>query len=371
MFPEIKGKYGFGCMRLPMRGEEIDYSTMKKMADAFFKAGFNYVDTAQVYHEGKSEIAIKECITSRYKRDQYLIADKLTSSLFQKESDIRPFFISQLKALGVNYIDFYLMHAQAQENYAKFQECHAYEIAQQLKKEGLVKHVGLSFHDTPEFLDKILTDHPEVEFVQLQFNYLDYDNPDVQSKACYDVCVKHHKPVIVMEPVRGGALVAVGQEAASHIQKIGKGSMASFALRFAASFPSVFMVLSGVSNYEQMADNINTMKDFVPLTIAEQNILLEAKDIIIKLNKIPCTSCHYCTGGCPMGIKIPELFSCLNSVKVYHDEWMSNMTFTDLTKEGGLPSSCIECGQCESVCPQHLKIIALLKDVAQQFEHKE
>ena len=261
----IQKNFGFGFMRLPMAGEEVDISQTTKMVDAFLEAGFNYFDTAHGYLQGKSERALKTCLTSRYPREKYILTNKLTANFFQTEEDIRPFFESQLEACGVDYFDFYLMHAQGAGNYPHFQECHAYEIAQELKAEGKVRHVGISFHDSAEMLEKILTDHPEVEVVQIQFNYLDYEDPAVQSRRCYEVCRKYGKPVIVMEPVKGGNLVNLPEEARAVLDALHGGSPASYAIRFAAGFPGMLMVLSGMSTLEQVEDNLAFMKDFQPL----------------------------------------------------------------------------------------------------------
>ena len=212
-FPEIKKNFGFGCMRLPKIGDEIDNAEMCKMVDSFLEKGFNYFDTAHGYIEGKSEIAVRECLTSRHPRVSYILANKLSGTFFQKQEDIRPLFEEQLKACGVEYFDFYLMHCQTSKNYQKFQDCKAYETAMELKKEGKIRHLGFSFHDTPEFLEMILNDHPDVEFVQLQFNYRDWENPKVESRKCYEICRKHGKPIIVMEPVKGGKLINLPDEA--------------------------------------------------------------------------------------------------------------------------------------------------------------
>ena len=232
-FENVKKNFGFGCMRLPMNGEEVDQQEFTRMVDTFLEAGFNYFDTARGYLKGKSETAIRECLVKRYPRESFILTDKLTEPYFETEEDIRPFFESQLEACGVSYFDFYLMHAQNAENYKKFQKCHAYETAQRLKEEGKVRHVGISFHDSAEVLDRILTDHPELEVVQLQFNYADYLDEEVQSKACYDVCRKHGKPVIVMEPVKGGKLIRLPKKAQDTLDALHGGTNASYAIRFA------------------------------------------------------------------------------------------------------------------------------------------
>ena len=370
-FPEIKTFFGFGCMRLPMKGTEVDIEQFKEMTDYFIENGFNYLDTAHGYIDGKSELAIKEALTSRYSRDKYLLTDKLTEPYFNKEEDIRPFFQSQLDACGVEYFDFYLMHAQNATNFEKFKKCNAYETAFKLKEEGKIKHVGLSFHDKAEVLDKILTTYPQIEIVQIQFNYVDFEDPGVQSKKVYDVCRKHNKPVIVMEPVKGGSLIKLPDEAQKVYDEMPSGlSNASYAIRFAAGFDGIRVVLSGMSDMAQMKDNVSFMKDFKPLDENEMGAVAKVTGIYKGLDVIPCTACHYCVeeNHCPMSIKIPELFACLNTKKIFND-WNQNMYYNALTTDGaGKASDCIGCGGCESVCPQHLEIRDLLTKVAAEFE---
>ena len=366
---KVKKNFGFGCMRLPMNGEEVDLEQTKKMVDTFIEQGFNYFDTAHGYIQGKSEKALKECLTSRYPRDKYILTDKLTANFFKKEEDIRPLFESQLEICGVDYFDFYLMHAQGAGNYAHFKECHAYETAFELKKEGKVRHVGISFHDKPEVLEQILTEYPEVEVVQIQFNYVDYDDPAVQSRACYEVCRKHNKPVIVMEPVKGGNLVNLPEDAKAVLNELYGGSPASYAIRFAAGFPGMMMVLSGMSSMEQMNDNLSYMKDFQPLNEAELAAVKKVQEIFKSKNLIPCTACRYCIDGCPKHISIPDLFAIMNTKQIYHDwnaDYYYNVVHTALGRKA---SDCLKCGKCEKVCPQHLQIRNLLEDVAKEFEH--
>ena len=371
-FDEVKKNFGFGCMRLPMTadGSAVDTEETCKMVDTFLEQGFNYFDTAHGYLGGKSELALKDCLTSRHKREEYILTDKLTISFFKKQEDIRPFFESQLEACGVEYFDFYLMHAQSKEIFAHFKKCHAYETALELKKEGKIRHFGISFHDRAEVLEEILKEYPQIEVVQIQFNYLDYEDPAVQSKKCYEVCRKYNKPVIVMEPVKGGNLVNLPEDAKKVLDDLNGGSAASYAIRFAASFDGMMMVLSGMSNLEQMNDNLSYMKEFKPLDDTERKAVKTVADIFHSKHMIPCTACRYCIDGCPKKISIPDLFACLNAKTVFHD-WNADYYYNNVhTARNGKASECVKCGKCEKVCPQHLKIRELLEDVAKEFEKK-
>lgn len=367
-FPEVKKMLGFGCMRLPMDGDKIDIEQFKKMVDVFMANGFNYFDTAHIYHDGESEKAIREAVSSRYPRESFILTDKLTTNCFTKQEDIRPLFKQQLKDSGVDYFDFYLMHSQDAAIYEKFRRCNAYETALEMQKEGKFRHFGISFHDKAEVLEQILKDYPQIEAVQIQFNYLDYGDPAVDSKRVYEVCEKYGKAVIVMEPVKGGNLVNLPEKAQGILDSLNSGmSNASYAIRFAASFPNMFMVLSGMSDLAQINDNMSYMKDFKPLDEKEMQAVNDVRKAFSEINLIPCTACHYCTSGCPMNISIPELFSCYNHKVNFHD-WNQDYYYAQITRDGGKPSECIECGQCEGICPQHLEIIRLLKDVSGEFE---
>lgn len=369
-FGEVKKNFGFGCMRLPcMENGEIEPVQFSEMVDYFIENGFNYFDTAHGYHSGKSETAIRECLVKRHDRSEYTLTDKMTEDYFNSEAEIRPYFEGQLEACGVDYFDFYLMHAQNARNYEKFKACNAYKVAAQLKKEGKVKHVGISFHDNAATLDKILTEQPDIEVVQIQFNYIDYENPSVEGKKCYEVCRKHGKPIIIMEPVKGGSLVNLPDPAKKVLDDLNGGSYASYALRYAASFEGVMMVLSGMSNMEQMRDNLSFMKEFKPFTDEEYSAVYKICEIFATYDRIPCTACRYCTDGCPKKINIPELFSCQNSMSQYHDYWGIKWRYNELTKDGGKASECIKCGKCEKACPQHLEIRKLLEKVAATLEH--
>ena len=368
-FPEINGKFGFGCMRLPMVNGEVDMPQFCEMVDAFLDSGLNYFDTAHGYLSGKSELALREGLTSRYPRDRYILTNKLSTHFFTQEDQIRSLFEEQLRACGVEYFDFYLMHAQDGEIFEKYKRCCAYEIALELKEEGKIRHFGISFHDRAEVLDRILTEYPQIEAVQIQFNYLDYEDPSVESRKVYETAVKHGKPVIVMEPVKGGSLVNLPEEAQRVLDDLHGGSNASYALRFAAGFENMMMVLSGMSTVEQIRENVGFMAEPVSLNEEEQEAIRRVREIFSSLNMIPCTACHYCVldNDCPKNIPIPELFSCYNLKTTFHS-WNQDYYYTIQTRDRGKASECLKCGKCERICPQHLEIRKLLVQVAQEFE---
>lgn len=367
-FENIHGRFGFGCMRLPMQGEQVDNAEFTRMVDAFLDAGFNYFDTAHGYLGGKSEIALRECLTSRYPRDRYILTNKLSTHHFNRIEEIRSLFESQLKACGVDYFDFYLMHAQSADIYAKYKRCRAYETALEFLAEGRIRHFGISFHDKAAVLEQILTEYPQIEVVQIQFNYADYEDVSVESRKCYEVCVKYGKPVIVMEPVKGGSLANLPEEARSVFEELHGGSPTSYAIRFAAGFDGMMMVLSGMGDMNMMRENIGFMKDFQPLSEEEHAAIRRVCDIFRAQNLIPCTACRYCMERCPQNIAIPDLFACLNALKQFHN-WNSAYYYNNIhTKNGGKASDCIKCGKCEAICPQHLPIRALLEDVSKEFD---
>ncbi|MBE6574257.1 MAG: 4Fe-4S dicluster domain-containing protein [Ruminococcaceae bacterium] len=361
--------FGFGCMRLPTVNDDIDHSAFSQMVDAFMDAGFNYFDTAHGYHGGKSETALRECLVKRYPRESFELCDKLSTNFFEKEEEIDPFFCNQLEWCGVDYFDYYLLHAQDRNLYEKYMRCNAYEHVKKFKEQGRVKHIGISFHDKADVLEKILTEHPEIEIVQIQFNYVDYEDQSVESRKVYEVCRKFNKPVIVMEPVRGGSLVRLPDEAKRVFDALNGGSYASYAIRFAAGFEGVVMVLSGMSDLSMVKDNTAYMSDFKPLDEAEREAVDKVCSILTEKDLIPCTACNYCVDSCPMNIPIPDFFSCLNGKKRFNT-WNANYYYGIYTKKGAKASDCIECGACEELCPQHLKIRDLLKDVAKEFEEK-
>ena len=370
-------KLGFGLMRLPLIDpndlSKVDLEQVKKMADEFIKEGFTYFDTAYPYHKnGFSELAFRECVAKRYPRDAYTIADKLSLFMIDRKEDIPAFFESQLERCGVDYFDYYLLHAMRQELVEKAERMDAFSFVFEKKREGKIKQVGFSFHDSPEVLEKMLQAYPDIDFVQLQINYLDWEDPSVQSRRCYDLCVKYHKKVIVMEPVKGGLLSVVPEEAKNLLkEKEPERSTASWAIRFAASLDSVMVVLSGMSNLEQLEDNLSYMKEFAPLSKEEFELVFQVAKFIKEKETIPCTSCSYCVDGCPMNIPIPKYFALINLLSKFGESQReeAERRYQNALQRGyGKASDCIGCGQCESHCPQHIEIREMLKLVAKEFE---
>lgn len=355
-FELIQKNFGFGYMRLPMNGDDVDIPQTIKMVDTLLENGFNYFDTAHGYINGKSELAIRECLSSRYPRDRYILTNKLSANYFSKEEDIRPLFQQQLEACGVEYFDFYLMHALSAARIAQYEGSRAFEIAQELKQEGKIRHIGMSFHDSAEVLDQILTKHPEIEVVQIQFNYVDFEDDKVESRKCYEVCRRHGKPVIIMEPVKGGSLVNLPAAAQKIFDRLKGGSNASYAIRFAAGFEGVMMVLSGMSSITQMEDNVGFMKEFKPLNDQELKAVEHVCAVFRNQGLIPCTACRYCTEVCPQEIAIPELFAAVNAKR--SEQSVPEMS-TDI--------DCIKCGKCEEICPQNLNIRELLSVAAAEL----
>ena len=362
MLENVKRNFGFGCMRLPMQDGEVDKAEFCRMIDAFLAAGFNYFDTAHGYLNGKSEHAIRECLTTRHKRESYVLTNKLSDWFFESEEQIRPLFEEQLRICGVDYFDFYLHHALNRTSYQKHKDCNAFEVVKALRDEGKVKHIAMSFHDTADVLDTILTEQPQIEAVQLQINYLDFDDPGVQSKLCYDVAVKHGKKVLVMEPVKGGALVNLPALAVAEFERFGDAAPVSYALRYAASFPEVVMVLSGMGNMEMMESNIKTMHPFIPLSAEEIEACDRARAIIRQYNQIPCTKCRYCAEVCPKGVPIADLFAVYNTyalAQIAKKDARERFTAFEVK-----PQDCIECGACEGICPQNIEIREKLKKLS-------
>jgi predicted aldo/keto reductase-like oxidoreductase len=339
------------------------------MVDIFMERGFNYFDTAYVY--GSSEAATKEALVKRYPRDRFNLTTKLPLNKLQSADDQEKIFNESLERCGVDYFDLYLLHDLSAENFKTACTFNSFDFIRRKKAEGKVKHIGFSFHDTPELLDKILSYHPDFEFVQLQINYLDWDNEGIQSRKCYETAVKHKKPVIVMEPVKGGTLANVPEK----VEKLLKGynpdmSAPSWAVRYAASLDHVAMVLSGMSNLEQMNDNTKYMRDFKPLSGEERAILEQAVKLIEESIAIPCTACRYCVDTCPCDIPIPDYFGLYNNKKqeMAQPYYVQDLYYMRRSEGHGKASDCIACGECEKHCPQHLAIRQFLKDVAGSFE---
>ena len=369
-------KLGFGLMRLPLIDANdptsIDLEQLKSMVDMFLERGFTYFDTAWMYHNGASESAVKPALVDRYERDRFTVADKLHGGYLKCADDRDRIFNEQRRKTGVEFFDYYLLHALGAELYEIYQKYDCFEWLREKKRLGLAKKIGFSFHDTAELLDRVLTEQPGMDFVQLQINYLDWNSDGVQSRKCYEVAQKHGLQVIVMEPVKGGTLANVPPAVHDMFKNHNaEDSVPSWALRFVASLDNVMMVLSGMSNMEQLADNISTFDDFKCLSDEEHDIITRAVNIMNSSNAIACTGCSYCTEGCPMNIAIPKYFSLYNAdLQENADKmWKPQAAYYDnLTLDFGKASDCIACGQCEAVCPQHLSIIENLKTVAEHFE---
>lgn len=364
-------KLGFGLMRLPEEDGKIDIEHVCRMADAYMKAGMNYFDTAYVYHGGHSEEAIKEALTKRYPRESFMVATKLPAWCMKSEADRDRIFNEQLQRCGLDYFDFYLLHSvEDGGNGETYDRLDCYTWALQKKAEGKIHHFGFSFHGSPEYLERVLDAHPEVEFVQIQLNYADWKNPVVRSGQLYEILHRRNIPMIIMEPVKGGTLAKLPPELEAKFKAVRpESSVASWALRFVGSLPGVMTILSGMSAEEQMLDNINTFSYFEPLTESEKALVEEVRTIMLNVPQIGCTSCRYCTDGCPMKISIPDVFRAVNTMDLYHEEFRPKAFYGDVLSQGhGRAADCIACGQCESVCPQHLPIIDLLKAASARLD---
>ncbi len=370
-------KLGFGMMRLPMPDakvqEKVDIPQVCSMVDTFMERGFTYFDTAYMYHGGQSEHVVRQAVVERHPRENFTVADKMPVMRLKEGTveDQAKIFDEQLEKCGVEYFDYYLLHNLNRNDYPTTQRLNTFEFLLGKKAEGKIRHLGFSFHDKADLLDQILTEHPEVEFVQLQLNYLDWEDERVQSRKCYETVVKHGKKVVVMEPVKGGRLANVPEE----VEKLMKAahsdwSPASWAIRFAASLEHVMMVLSGMSNTEQLADNTGYMQDFTPLTAEEVKLLEKAAEIISSMPAIPCTACRYCVEGCPRNIQIPDFFMLYNEDQMTLRQGGSanKEQYKKIAEGHGLASACVDCKQCESACPQHLNVTNFLQRVANTYE---
>ena len=365
-------KLGFGLMRLPEKDGIIDHEQVCRMVDSYMKAGMNYFDTAYVYHGGKSEIAAREALVKRYPRESFMIATKLPAWEIKKAEDVERIFNEQLERAGVDYFDFYLLHSiEDGSNYDTYVKYDCFDWCMKRKAEGKIKHFGFSYHGSPELLEEIVDKHPEIEFVQIQLNYLDRTNPVVRSQRLYEILHARNIPIIVMEPVRGGMLANMAPEIEAKFKKRQpQKSVASWALRFVGSLPGVMTILSGMSNEEQMNDNIGTFTKFEPLVDDEFRIIDEVTEELLSMPQIGCTACKYCCDGCPMKISIPDVFRTINTLRRYPDDWRSKNFYSGLIQRSGKASDCVGCGQCEGVCPQHLPIIKLMKEAADVLDKK-
>ena len=364
-------KLGFGLMRLPQQDGKIDLEQVCRMADAYLDAGLTYFDTAYVYHGGNSEKIVREVLTKRHPRDSFTVATKLPAWCMKEEADRDRILSEQLERTGLEFFDFYLLHSiEDGDNGETYDRLNCWEWATEKKAQGRIRHFGFSFHGSPEYLEKLLDGHPEAEFVQIQLNYADWENPAVQSGRLYEILRSRGIPIIVMEPVKGGTLAALSPEMEARFKAVRPdASSASWALRFAASLPGVMTVLSGMSNDEQMADNLRTFTRFEPLSAAEKAAVEDVRRIIMSAERIGCTACRYCTDGCPMNIAIPDVFRAVNTMKLYGNESQAKAFYRSLVGQGrGRAADCIGCGQCEGVCPQHLPIIELLKDASARLD---
>ena len=369
-------RFGFGCMRLPIletgHPETFDYEKIATLFDAYLAKGFRYFDTAYTYHGYECEKALKKLLIERYPRDAFELATKMPLRDFKDAEDMAAIFEEQLTNCGVDYFDYYLLHNMGMNVYEKCRQYDVFHFVLKKKEEGKILHTGMSFHDTPELLDKILAEYGDcLDFIQLQVNYVDMDQPNVRARECLAVANRYGKPVTVMEPCKGGTLIKV-PEAAEKLMKdyAPDASIASWAFRFAASQPGVTRVLSGMNSIEQVEDNCSTFESFTPLNAEEEAVIAKVTEIINANTAVPCTACEYCTHDCPKNIAIPLYFAAYNSIMRTTGSYSSQVGYYNNTVHAGhgKASECIKCGQCEKACPQHLPIRDLLVKVAEKFE---
>lgn len=365
-------KLGFGAMRLPLTDPDdvtaIDFEQLKAMVDEFLAKGGTYVDTAYVYHNGHSETALREALVKRYPRDSFTLATKCLAWACKSKEKAQACLPTSLERLGVDYIDYYLLHNVGGKRTAKFDEYDMWNYVRQAKEDGLIRYMGFSIHDTADVLDDLLTEHPDMDFVQVQANYLDWDDPVVQSRKLLEVAAKHGVPAIIMEPVRGGRLAQLPKRGAEVLNAANpQVSQASWAYRFCLDLPGVLTVLAGASTLEQMQDNMNTFQSHKPFTPEERSALEEALAALRAVDLIPCTNCGYCVKDCPEGVKIPQTMSLLNLERTTEDRAFVKELYSWQTAEGPA-SKCIQCGTCEAMCPQSIPIINCLSEAVEHFE---
>ncbi len=370
-----KVDFGFGCMRLPVLRQDdpasFDYEKIQQLFDAFLEAGFTYFDTAYTYHGYHGEEGVREALVKRHPRESFQLATKLPLRDFKDAEDMERIFNEQLEHCGVEYFDYYLLHNMGTNVYEKCKKYDAFGFVAGKKAEGKIRQVGMSFHDMPELLEEILTNYGSmIDFVQLQINYMDWEQPNVQSRRCLEIANRFDKPVVVMEPCKGGTLANLPEEAAALLKDCDpQASAASWAMRFAASQEGVVRVLSGMNSLEQVADNTSTFRDFKPISPEENAVIENVCRIIEKNTPIPCTGCAYCTHGCPKNIAIPQYFALYNSISRTTGGFSSQAAYyRNISLKHGKASDCIHCRQCEQACPQHLPITDYLKQVAEKFE---
>lgn len=373
MTNEINPMLGFGLMRLPQTDSKIDTAKVCEMVDKYLQSGATYFDTAYVYHGGESERIVYDAIVSRYPRESFTVATKLPAWEMHSIDDRDKIFNAQLEKMGVDYIDYYLLHSvEDGNNYDKYVEYDCFNWAMEKKAQGLIKFFGFSYHGSPDLLVEILDKHPEIEFVQLQINYADWESDLINSRKLYEIVTSRNLPIIVMEPVKGGILAKMNPSIEEEFKKAdSEASIASWALRFVGSLPGIKVILSGMSNDEQMDDNLKTFANFKPLNEEELKLISKVNDMLNALSLVPCTGCRYCVDGCPSSISIPDIFTALNAKRTFPTDYRPNFVYGGLVDRGsGKASSCLECGQCEEVCPQHLNIIELLKEASGVFDNQ-
>ncbi|MGB7969471.1 MAG: aldo/keto reductase [Methanobacterium sp.] len=369
-------KLGFGFMRLPMIGRVVDIEQTKEMVDLFMSKGFSYFDSSWGYVG--SEEAMKTSLVDRYPRESFQIATKCPAWVVKTEEEAKNMILASLKRIGVDYIDFYMFHNMGERRTKYFDDFGMWDYVQELKEKGLIRHMGFSIHDKADAIDKILTDHPEIEFVQFQLNYADWESSSIEARKCYEVSLKHNTPIVVMEPLKGGVLA----NPVDSVKRIFKeanpeASVASWGIRYAASLDNIITVLSGMSSIEQVRDNVSYMEHFKPLNEIERTVIEEAQKEFSKIVSIPCTSCEYCLEGCPQKINIPKVLDAYNQKMIHNDllgaqhKYQFAIILDDLSGSGGKASDCTACGNCEEVCTQHINIIENMKTISDELETQD